>query len=668
MPINAAARGLAPAFIRLAFLLGSLAVALIALTAIAKAQPAPTPIEQLMLDNTDVIQKSSRQTIGPAIDALANSGLEGANVVLQRWMDRELFVRKDDGRFFLADRDGDNYTLRHIVTGDELGTAGRRDLDQIRPNRGVQVVMASALVRFQLNNPDPDVRKTAVAAILADPSAEQLPLLREALEKEETPTVVREMRLAERLLTLKFDEDAAARVAAIESFAGDMSVTARAALNPLLATQMEVSDEEPGDDVNVARTLTPGSEAFPFEAAYQFLVQKGLAPKVIDAAQRDASLISHIVDGKVAGVEVASLDTRDARDDAYAALAAEGVVDPTLTEEQREDLVDGHTFYEAYVQPKVITDAALDTLGSIETKVSLYQFLDLAMDALSLASIYFLAAIGLAITFGVMGVINMAHGEFIMMGAYTGYVVQQYVPDKTLSIVVSLPLAFAVGFAAGVILERLVIRWLYHRPLETLLATFGVSIALQQLAKNIFGTQARPLTSPDWLAGSWEINSIASISYIRIAIFVLALIFFAALLLVLNRTRLGLEVRSVTQNRRMASSMGINPERINMLTFGLGSGIAGIAGVAIGLYAQVTSELGQQYIVQSFMTVVVGGVGNVWGTLTGATLIGFLQKGIEWFNPSNTLAAQTYMIIFIIIFIQFRPRGIFALKGRAAEA
>ncbi|RAI04438.1 urea ABC transporter permease subunit UrtB [Acuticoccus sediminis] len=621
-----------------------------------------------MLDNTDVIQKSSRQTIGPAIDALANSGLEGANVVLQRWMDRELFVRKDDGRFFLADRDGDNYTLRHIVTGDELGTAGRRDLDQIRPNRGVQVVMASALVRFQLNNPDPDVRKTAVAAILADPSAEQLPLLREALEKEETPTVIREMRLAERLLTLKFDEDAAARVAAIESFAGDMSVTARAALNPLLATQMEVSDEEPGDDVNVARTLTPGSEAFPFEAAYQFLVQKGLAPKVIDAAQRDASLISHIVDGKVAGVEVASLDTRDARDDAYAALAAEGVVDPTLTEEQREDLVDGHTFYEAYVQPKVITDAALDTLGSIETKVSLYQFLDLAMDALSLASIYFLAAIGLAITFGVMGVINMAHGEFIMMGAYTGYVVQQYVPDKTLSIVVSLPLAFAVGFAAGVILERLVIRWLYHRPLETLLATFGVSIALQQLAKNIFGTQARPLTSPDWLAGSWEINSIASISYIRIAIFVLALIFFAALLLVLNRTRLGLEVRSVTQNRRMASSMGINPERINMLTFGLGSGIAGIAGVAIGLYAQVTSELGQQYIVQSFMTVVVGGVGNVWGTLTGATLIGFLQKGIEWFNPSNTLAAQTYMIIFIIIFIQFRPRGIFALKGRAAEA
>jgi len=215
-------------------------------------------------------------------------------------------------------------------------------------------------------------------------------------------------------------------------------------------------------------------------------------------------------------------------------------------------------------------------------------------------------------------------------------------------------------------MERLVIRHLMHRPLETLLATFGISIALQQIAKNIFGTQARPLTAPAWLDGSWVVNDIVSISYIRIAIFVLALIFLAVLLLILRHTRLGLEVRAVTQNRRMAASMGINPNRINMLTFGLGSGIAGIAGVAIGLFAQVTSEVGSNYIVQSFMAVVVGGVGNIWGTLAGASLIGILQKIIEWFNPSNTLAAQTYMIIFIIIFIQFRPRGIIALRGRAA--
>jgi len=334
-----------------------------------------------------------------------------------------------------------------------------------------------------------------------------------------------------------------------------------------------------------------------------------------------------------------------------------------------ETALAGHSFYEVYrLASPAITDAAAETLESIELTLGLNQTLDLALDALSLASIYFLAAIGLAITFGVMGVINMAHGEFIMMGAYTGYVVQLFVPDHTLSILIALPLAFAVTFGAGVAMERLVIRWLYHRPLETLLATFGISIALQQIAKNIFGTQARPLTSPDWLAGAWALNDVVSISWIRIAIFVLALLILGLLWFILNRTRLGLEVRSVTQNPRMAGSMGINPNRINMLTFGLGSGIAGIAGVAIGLFAQVTSELGQGYIVQSFMTVVVGGVGNIWGTLAGAALIGTLQKGIEWLNPSNTLAAQTYMILFIILFIQFRPKGIFALRGRAAEA
>ena len=283
----------------------------------------------------------------------------------------------------------------------------------------------------------------------------------------------------------------------------------------------------------------------------------------------------------------------------------------------------------------------LDPARLREVRAAMSRHVGVVRDALSLASIYFLAAIGLAITFGVMGVINMAHGEFIMMGAYTGYVVQQLVPDHTLSILIALPLAFVVTFAAGVAMERLVIRWLYNRPLETLLATFGISVALQQLAKNIFGTQARPLTAPGWLDGALVFNDVVSISYIRIAIFALGLIFLVLLLFTLNRTRLGLEVRAVTQNPRMAASMGINPERINMLAFGLGSGIAGIAGVAIGLYAKVTSEMGQDYIVQSFMTVVVGGVGNIWGTLLGASLVGVLQKGIEWLNPSNTLAAQT---------------------------
>ena len=209
---------------------------------------------------------------------------------------------------------------------------------------------------------------------------------------------------------------------------------------------------------------------------------------------------------------------------------------------------------------------------------------------MSLASIYFLAAIGLAITFGVMRVINMAHGEFIMMGAYTGYIVQLIIPNYTLSIILAIPLAFIATFLAGVILERLVIRKLYRRPLETLLATFGISIALQQLTKNIFGTQARPLTSPEWLDGALIINEVISISWIRVAIFFLSILFLIVLIYILNQTRFGLETRAVTQNPRMAASMGINPEKINMLTFGLGSGIAGVAGVAIGFCLLYTSD------------------------------------------------------------------------------
>ena len=335
---------------------------------------------------------------------------------------------------------------------------------------------------------------------------------------------------------------------------------------------------------------------------------------------------------------------------------------------QSRTLIAANPITEVYDEPdRAVTDAARAALAEVEARVARAQTVDLALDALSLASIYFLAAIGLAITFGVMGVINMAHGEFIMIGAYTGYVVQRIVPDYTVSLVIALPLAFVVAAAAGVALERLVIRHLAHRPLETLLATFGISVALQQIFKNIFGTQAVPLTSPDWLAGAWVLNDVVGISYIRVAIFVLAAFFLAALVWILRRTRLGLEVRAVTQNPGMAASLGVDPDRVGMATFALGSGIAGVAGVAIGLFAQVTSEMGAAYIVQSFMTVVVGGVGSVFGTLAGAGLIGSLQKGIEWLNPSNTLAAQTYMILFIILFIQVRPRGIVAQKGRFVQ-
>jgi urea transport system permease protein len=370
------------------------------------------------------------------------------------------------------------------------------------------------------------------------------------------------------------------------------------------------------------------------------LVASDMAPARLTLDAQCAALVANLKDGMMGGVAVADLNTQTARNRAYSALEVAGTVPHAATDDEARAAVAAHRFYEVFVEtdPKVTTAAAA-ALRVIGTKVGVMQAADLALDGLSQAAIYFLAAIGLAITFGVMGVINMAHGEFITIGAYTGYVVQLYVPDHTVSILIALPLAFAVTFGAGVAMERLVIRHLYRRPLETLLATFGISIALQQILKNVFGTQARPLTSSGWLDGARALNDVVSISYIRIAIFVLALVFLGFFLWLMKRTRLGLEVRAVTQNPAMAASMEINPDRINMLTFGIGSRIAGIAGVAIGLFARVTSELGTNCIVQSFMTVVVGGVGNIWGTLAGATMIGGVQKMIEFLNPSNTLAA-----------------------------
>jgi len=622
-------------------------------------------LQDILQTHQEEVLKPGRRTVNVVLDDLVASGLPQALPFLEAWRDREIVQRESDGLFFAATEDGDSIVLRDL-DGNTTEIADPDDnLTEARPNGGVRRAIGDALVQFQLSDPDIEKRQAAVDAIARSMDASQLAPLQASIATEVEPALLAQKSRLVGMLNASFAETPEERIAAVEALSGDLSVDVRAVMNTILATTEQVALAVP-EDANVAQVLVVGADITPTEA-YDRLVAAELALALITKSAIREALISNIVDASVGGVAVTNLNTDTARAAAYDALAQAGTVAPRVTAQEQANAVAAHTFYLAYDEPDVaITDATRAALTAIETQVAFSQSVDLGLDALSLASIYFLAAIGLAITFGVMGVINMAHGEFIMMGAYTGFVVQQFVPDYTLSIIIALPLAFAITFGAGVTMERLVIRHLYHRPLETLLATFGISIALQQLAKNIFGTQARPLTSPEWLDGALVFNDVIAISYIRIAIFVLALIFLALILYVLKRTRLGLEVRAVTQNPGMAASMGINPDRINMMTFGLGSGIAGIAGVAIGLYAKVTSEMGADYIVQSFMTVVVGGVGNVWGTLAGASLIGFLQKGIEWLNPSNTLAAQTYMILFIILFIQFRPKGIVALKGRAA--
>ncbi len=286
---------------------------------------------------------------------------------------------------------------------------------------------------------------------------------------------------------------------------------------------------------------------------------------------------------------------------------------------------------------------------------------------LSQGSVLVLAAIGLAITFGVMGVINMAHGELIMLGAYTTYVVQLLMPQHIgASIVIAIPAAFLVSGLAGIAIERGIVRHLYGRPLETLLATFGLSLVLQQAVRDIFSANNRPVQSPEWISGELNINEALSITYNRLYIIVFTFVLFLLLLQVLKRTRLGLEVRAVSQNRAMAKAMGIRTEWVDALTFGLGSGIAGVAGVALSQLTNVGPNLGQSYIVDSFMVVVFGGVGNLWGTELGGNALGIVNKLLEPY--SGAVLAKIFVLVFLILFIQRRPRGLFPQKGRAAES
>ncbi|MFP6734302.1 MAG: urea ABC transporter permease subunit UrtB [Rhodospirillales bacterium] len=314
--------------------------------------------------------------------------------------------------------------------------------------------------------------------------------------------------------------------------------------------------------------------------------------------------------------------------------------------------------------------AAAKALVDIESRLAFWNGVGNVFQGISLGSVLLLAAVGLAITFGVMGVINMAHGELVMIGAYTTFMVQEvfrnYFPGAfDFSILVAIPAAFLVAGAFGVAIERGVIRYLYGRPLETLLATWGLSLILQQLMRTIFGPTNQEVGNPSWMSGAVEVTGGLVLTYNRLWIIAFSLMVLLSLLILLKKTAFGLQMRAVTQNRAMASSMGIRTGLVDALTFGLGSGIAGMAGVAISQIDNVSPNLGQNYIIDSFMVVVFGGVGNLWGTLVGAFTLGIVNKFMEPFT--GTVLAKILVLVAIILFIQKRPRGLFALKGRAVE-
>jgi urea transport system permease protein len=363
---------------------------------------------------------------------------------------------------------------------------------------------------------------------------------------------------------------------------------------------------------------------------------------------------------------LAALDSADARARLEAIAALRGRLRPEVR--NRLAALMEKPASGSFVEPdERVRSAAADAVGAIDSARRMYAGVETLFFGLSLGSVLVLVAIGLAITFGVMGVINMAHGELMMLGAYTTYVVQTALTrHTTMWILIAIPAAFLVAGLVGVLIERTIIRFLYGRPLETLLATFGVSLVLQQAVRSIFSALNRSVETPQWMSGTLQVNEALAITYNRLYIVIFTLLVFGILLLVLKGTRLGLDIRAVSQNRAMARAMGVRTERVDAMTFGLGAGIAGVAGVALSQLTNVGPNLGQSYIIDSFMVVVFGGVGNLWGTLIGGMSLGVVNKLLEPY--SGAVLGKIVVLIALILFIQRRPRGLFPQTGRAAEA
>ncbi|HST74738.1 MAG TPA: urea ABC transporter permease subunit UrtB [Acetobacteraceae bacterium] len=409
------------------------------------------------------------------------------------------------------------------------------------------------------------------------------------------------------------------------------------------------------------RLFAPGAATRATAAEAVFKSRDAAALPALDRAlarETDAGALRAMRQARAAAI-LSSPDASEAD-----RLAAVGVI------AQRADLEARSLLASLSGQPPAVAEAAAKAVRSIDFSLRLWSQAQSVFYGLSLGSVLLLAAAGLAITFGVMGVINMAHGEMVMIGAYVTFMVQEVIRHAApglfgASLFIAVPLAFVVTGLIGVAIERGLIRFLYGRPLETLLATWGLSLLLQQAVRSIFGPSNREVGTPAWMSGAVQVGQL-TITWNRLAIIVFAVLVLGALMAALRYTSLGLRMRAVTQNRRMAAAMGIRTPWIDAATFGLGSGVAGMAGVALSQVDNVSPNLGQGYIIDSFMVVVFGGVGNLWGTAVGALTLGIVNKFLE--PVAGAVLGKIVVLILLILFIQRRPRGMFPLKGRAVEA
>ena len=404
---------------------------------------------------------------------------------------------------------------------------------------------------------------------------------------------------------------------------------------------LKLLSPHPGERLEAAKALAGGADA-------------AMLPLVLKAKEKETdSEIKALLDMTAAGMQLKS-DDKATRLAAIRTLSSS--TNKTLLLEAASD------------SDEEVRLEAQKSLRAIEARLTWGEWLGLAFAGASLGSILLLAALGLAITYGLMGVINMAHGELIMIGAYTTYVVQNFFRGSSIFdwyLLAAIPAAFLVSGAVGMILERSVIRWLYGRPLETLLATWGISLMLIQAVRTVFGAQNVQVENPSFMSGGIQVLSNVVLPWNRVFIIVFAAAVLVGMWMLLSKTRLGLYIRGVTQNRSMAACVGVPTARVDTWAFGLGSGIAGLAGCALSQVGNVGPDLGQGYIVDSFLVVVFGGVGQLAGTAYAALVLGFANKLLE--SWSGAVLAKIAVLVFIILFIQRRPRGLFALKGRSVE-
>ena len=621
-----------------------------------------------------------------AVAALEKQADRRARPILEAMLRGALFRDKASKRFVIGEEDGRKLSITDAVTAEPLGQVKKRRLKKIAVNSRLRGRLQLAIAILSLNDSDPAVRAAAASSLI----------------RYGQPTILASL---DRLIAAETDRDVRATL-----------VVARHAVQAKAGRAIPLS----GKGVTGACSAAHFGEHFLSEC------QAGPRGAAVDPAAGKPAPVTGTRSRQKNGPAKAG--------DSAARIAAIAELSGVLDQDVMAVL--GGLSQAASAEDPAIGEAARGALAVSESKGRLYGVLETLFFGVSLGSVLLLAAAGLAITFGVMGVINMAHGEMIMLGAYTTYVVQQALPEAIeYSLAIAIPAAFLVSGTAGVLIERGIIRFLYGRPLETLLATFGLSLILQQLVRVVFSPLNRSVRTPEWMSGAFEINAALTLTYNRMTI-----ILFTAVLLVgivalmrwvrfscgggnyhgdsgiiislhaafspfrdkiwphtgvlsanpridripchqcieitqfystmrdlhpMRYTSFGLHMRAVTQNRQMASAMGIPTQRVDAFTFGFGSGIAGIAGVALSQLTNVGPNLGTQYIVDSFMVVVFGGVGNLWGTVVGAMTLGVANKLLELW--SGAVLGKILILVFIILFIQRRPSGMFAMKGRAAE-